>query len=72
MQSALANKVDLKVYNVDLSHKLKTHLDNKGYLKVCVSKGLTDNLKLHLTGLLDVHNITAVRPRNMGLKLEYE
>jgi len=59
-----------KKYN--LNHDLKTILNNKGMLKVLIAKQLTDNLKMLLTGHINLYNFKSITTDNFGVKLTYE
>lgn len=59
-----------KKYN--LNHDLKTILNNKGMLQVLIAKKLTENLKLLLTGHLNLYNFKNIKTDNFGIKLTYE
>jgi len=76
VESVLSNKVGLNVEALgrtwDLSHTLKTHLNNTGVLRVLVQRNLNDRLRLNLSGHLDLHHVHNVNPKNFGIGLVYE
>jgi len=51
---------------------LKTIINNKGILQVLIAKKLTDNLKMLLTGHINLYNFKNVSTDNFGIKLTYE
>lgn len=56
----------------NLDHDLKAHVGSTGLLKLLVQKQLNSNVKLLLTGHLNVHKLENTHPKDFGVSLVYE
>lgn len=73
LEYALARPVEWKQnvwgQDLDLSHDLKVHVGSHGGWKVHADKKLTDNVKLQVTGQLNVNDLHNVHAKDFGVGL---